>query len=269
MRPVDSNIVQAGDQCDDFVQHRRGDRMRRRDCLALAAALAALRPTSPLVQELNSPVLGFLNSASPEAFQPYLAAFHEGLSEFGLHEGQNLRIEWRWARGAYERLPALAAELVQMKVQVLVATGGEVSALAARRATATIPIVFGVGGDALEEGLVTSLGRPGTNLTGITHLTSELEAKRMELLWEALPPDSPLGVIINPAQTIARRQRQAVEEAGRSVGRAVFIVEASAEEEFESVFDRLVRAGAADVVVGSDPFFNRAAILGTRRSPYR
>jgi putative ABC transport system substrate-binding protein len=243
--------------------------MRRRDCLALAAALAALRPIPVLVQERNSPVLGFLNSASPEAIQPYLAAFHEGLSEFGFHEGQNLRIEWRWARGAYERLPALAAELVQMKVQVLVATGGEVSALAARRATATIPIVFGVGGDALEEGLVTSLGRPGTNLTGITHLTSELEAKRMELLWEALPPDSPLGVIINPAQTIARRQRQAVEEAGRSVGRAVFIVEASAEEEFESVFDRLVRAGAAGVVVGSDPFFNRAAILGTRRSPYR
>jgi putative ABC transport system substrate-binding protein len=230
--------------------------MRRRDLVLLAASAAALRPWSVVAQPGATPVIGFLNSASPETFAPYVVAIHRGLKEAGYTEGQNMAVEYRWARGRYELLPALATDLVAQRVSVLVATGGEPSALAAKAATTTIPIVFSAGSDAVKLGLVASLSRPGGNATGVILLSTELEAKRFELLAELLPHGRTVGILVNPNLAGAERQASAVLEAAQPKGWRVVVLNASTEEGIDRAFTTLADEGADGLIVGSDPFFN-------------
>jgi putative tryptophan/tyrosine transport system substrate-binding protein len=230
--------------------------MRRRDLLVLVAAGVATSPFGAAAQRRELPVVGFLNSGSPEPFAAYVAALRSGLKETGFVEGENLTIEYRWARGQYERLPELAADLVRRRVAVIVATGGDPSAKAAKAATSTIPIVFGAGDDVVKSGLVTSLSRPGGNATGVSLLAAELEAKRLELLAEMVPDARFVAVLVNPDLAYAGRQAKAVEEAARSRGQRALVLEARTEDELEVAFAVLKRERADALVVASDPFFN-------------
>ena len=160
--------------------------MRRRELLVLVGG-AATAPRVLHAQQKAMPVIGFLGSTSPGPYAPFVAAFRQGLSETGWVEGQNMKIEYRWAEGRYDRLPALAADLVGRKVDVIAASGGNVSALAAKNATSTIPIIFASGGDPIGDGLVASLARPDANLTGVTFMIAELTPKRLELLSDLVP----------------------------------------------------------------------------------
>jgi putative ABC transport system substrate-binding protein len=209
------------------------------------------------------PVIGFMSSGSPEAFADYVAALHEGLQETGFAEGRNLVIEYRWARGRYELLPEIARELVGRPVNLIIATGGTPSAKAATEATSTIPIVFGVGDDALEAGVVESLSRPGRNATGISLLTAELEAKRLELVCELVPNALKVALLINPDLAHSARQKEAVEAAAQLRGRELTVVRARSEDEFAPAFATLAAQGAQALIVASDPFFNsrRNAII--------
>jgi putative ABC transport system substrate-binding protein len=207
-------------------------------------------------QGSSTPVLGFLNGGSPEGFARFAGAFRQGLGEIGYAEGRNLVIESRWAEGRYERLPALAAELVHKKVSVLAASGGVRTAVAAKAATDTIPIVFsGGGGDPVGFGLITSLARPGGNVTGVSILTAELGAKRVSLLHEMIPHAASIAAMINPANPNSIGQSKDIEEAGRALGLRMFILNASAEHDFESVFRSIAEKGGKALVVGADPFF--------------
>jgi putative tryptophan/tyrosine transport system substrate-binding protein len=189
--------------------------MRRRELmLLLGGAMTAAR--SLRAQQKATPVIGFLNSASPGPFAPFVAAFHQGLSETGYVEGQNLAIEYRWAEGRYERLPALAADLVGRKVDVIVASGTP-PALAAKTATSAIPIVFNVG-DPVELGLVVSLARPGGNLTGLSNIAIELNPKRLELLSELVPQAGVIALLVNQNNPNTERNIKEVQSAALAKG---------------------------------------------------
>jgi putative ABC transport system substrate-binding protein len=226
--------------------------MRRRAFLLGSAALLASRAHA----QPNAPVIGFLNSGSPEAFAAYVAALRDGLRETGFVEGRNVVIDFRWARGRYELLPALAKELVDRHVAVIVATGGDPSAKAATAATSTIPIVFGSGDDVLNSGLVESLSRPGRNATGISLLTAELEAKRLELLSELVPNAKTIAILVNPDLAYAPTQGRAAQDAARARDQQIVIVRARREHEFEPVFAGLADGKVDALIVASDPFFN-------------
>jgi putative tryptophan/tyrosine transport system substrate-binding protein len=227
--------------------------MKRRELMALLAA-AAMTATRPLrAQKKAMPVIGYLGSASPGPNAPNLAAFSKGLSETGYVEGQNLAIEYRWAEGRYDRLPAFAADLAGRKVDVMVAQGN-VSALAAKSATATIPIVF-FGADPVGAGLVASLARPGGNLTGVSIMTTELMAKRLELLSELVPKAGVIALLVNPSNPNTESMMRDAQEAGRVKGVQLPIVKTSTESEIDAAFATLVQAHAGALVVGSDPFF--------------
>jgi ABC-type uncharacterized transport system substrate-binding protein len=228
--------------------------MRRRTFLLGSSAVCLAAPAH--AQPPNAPVLGFLNSGSPEAFAVYVAALRAGLQEAGFVEGRNLAIEFRWARGQYETLPALAKELVDRNVAVIVATGGDPSAKAATAATSTIPIVFGSGDDVLNSGLVESLSRPGRNATGISLLTAELEAKRLELRSELVPRARTVAILVNPDLAYSATQGRAAEEAGRPRDQRVVIFKARRESEFEPVFAAMAAQHMDALIVASDPFFN-------------
>ncbi len=203
------------------------------------------------------PVIGFLNGASSETFAHLAAAFRQGLSEAGYVEGRNVAIEYRWAEGEYDRLPALAAELVRRQVAVIAAGGGVAAALAAKAATTTIPIVFsGGGGDPVKLGLVASLNRPGGNVTGVSILTAALGAKRLGLLRELLPSATLIAVLINPTNPNSEIQLKDIEEAARTVGQQIFILYASNERDFDAAFAIIVERRAGALVVGADPYFN-------------
>ena len=228
--------------------------MKRRTFLLLGAAAGLAFPAR--AQPLGTPVLGFLNSGSPEAFAAYVAALRDGLQEAGFVEGRNLAIEFRWARGRYELLPELARELVDRRVAVIVATGGDPAARAATSATSAIPIVFGAGDDVLNSGLVESLSRPGRNATGINLLTAELEAKRLELLGELVPQAKKVAILVNPDLPYSLTQERAAREAAQRRGHEILVVKARREEEFEQAFSALMREKIEALIVASDPFFN-------------
>jgi putative ABC transport system substrate-binding protein len=229
--------------------------MRRRELLFLLGgmmtAARALR-----AQQKAMPVIGFLGLASPGPFASFAAAFHKGLSEAGYVEGQNVTIEYRWAEGHYDRLPALATDLVDRKVNVIAASGGPASALSAKKLTSTIPIVFIVGGDSVELGLVASLARPGGNLTGVAVLAIELMPKRLELLLELVPQAGVIALLVNPNSPTAERHIGDIQEAARVKGVQLAILKAGTEGEIDAAFGTLVQLGTSALLVGSDPFFN-------------
>jgi putative ABC transport system substrate-binding protein len=227
--------------------------MRRRTFIAGMGATVA----SPLVaraQQSPMPVIGFLNGASSAEFAHQVAAFRQGLKEAGFIEGQNVAIEFRWAEGRYDRLPAMADDLVRRQVAVIVAAGG--SQPMAKAATSTILIVFTAGGDPVKEGLVSSLNRPGGNLTGLNMFTVNLDAKRLELLRELLPKADTVGVLINPTFVSAETQLKDVREGASRVGVRLVVLNASGDSDFDSAFATLVDTRADALVVGSDPFLN-------------
>ena len=229
-------------------------RVTRWEFITLLGGAAAALPFSARAQQPATPVIGFLSSRSPDDSKHLVNAFRAGLHTGGYVEGKSVAIEYRWAEGEYDRLPALAIDLVRRAVAVLVTTGGEPSALAAKSATSTIPIVFAVGGDPVRTGLVASLSRPGGNATGVSLLTTETEAKRLGLLSELVPSAAVIGVLINPQG--AGAQSQEVQEAARAIGRQVRIANAGNDRELEVAFSTLVQQRANALLVGADPFFD-------------
>jgi putative ABC transport system substrate-binding protein len=187
---------------------------------------------------------------------PNVAAFQQGLSETGYVEGQNFAIEYRWAEGHYDRLPAMAADLVGRKVALIVASGGPPSAFAAKKATSAIPIVFNVGTDPVELGLVASLARPGGNLTGVSVQVGELMPKRLELLTELVPQAGLIALLVNPDSPSTERRVRDMEEAARAKGVRLHVLKAATEGEIETAFASLIQLQAGALVVGADPFFS-------------
>jgi putative ABC transport system substrate-binding protein len=233
--------------------------MRRRAVIRLlggAAAAASISwPLAARAQQAAIPVIGWLSTASPNAYAGRVVAFRQGLKEAGYVEGQNVHIAFRWAEGRYDQLAALAAELVQSHVAVIAATGGLPSAVAAKAATATIPIAF-IGSDPVRSGLVASLNRPGGNLTGVSPLSALLEAKRLELLHELVPTAAVIGVLLNPSYTDVDFQSKDIEEAARTLGLQLRVVDASSERDIDAAFASLVQQRAGALLVQGDPFFN-------------
>src|SRR6266481_4257225 len=230
--------------------------MRRRELIILllpGAMIAA--PRALRAQQKAMPVIGFLGSTSPGELEPWLPAFREGLSETGYIEGQNVAIEYRWAEDRYDRLPALAADLVGRKVDVIVTRGGTPSALAAKRATSTIPIIFTSGDDPVATGLVASLARPGGNLTGFSLLVGELMSKRLELASELVPRARVIALLVNPDYAGTEAIISDVREAARAKGVQLSTLKASTESEIDSAFASLVQLQAGALLVSSEPFF--------------
>jgi len=229
--------------------------MKRREFITLLGG-AAVWPLAGHAQQAARPVIGFLNAASPAEWTRFLTAFRAGLRESGFTEGQNVAIEFRWAEGRYDRLPGLAADLVNRRVTVLVATGGTTSAVAAKAATTTIPTVFSTGGDPVEEGLVASISRPGGNRTGVSLLTTTLAPKRLEILREVVPKASVIGVLLNPNSAGAQPQLEDVEKAARAIDQQMRILHASGERDFETAFAAMAQMRIGALIVGADPFFS-------------
>ena len=203
------------------------------------------------------PMIGLLGSASLDLWADRMRAFHQGLSETGYVDGQNAAIEYRWAEGRNDRLPALAADLVRRRVTVIVAPGSTPAALAAKAATSTIPIVFWVGGDPIELGLVASLNRPEGNLTGVTTVASEIGPKRLELLHELLPAATVVALLVNPTSPgLALSTTKEVQAAARTLGLQLHVLHASADRDFDTVFANLVQLRADGLVIGNNAFFS-------------
>jgi putative tryptophan/tyrosine transport system substrate-binding protein len=228
--------------------------MRRRELMLLAGGVVTV-PRALRAQQKAMPVIGFLNLASPGPFAPFVAAFRQGLSETGYVEGQDVAIEYRWAESRHDRLPELAADLVGRKVDLIAASGGAASALAAKGATSTIPIVFIGVRDPIERGLVASFARPGGNLTGFTHLAGELMPKRLELLSELVPQAGVIALLVNPNSPFNEPMIPDVQEAARAKGVQLQILKAGTEGEIEATFASLVQLQAGALLVGSDSFF--------------
>jgi len=234
--------------------------VRRREFITLLGGVAATLPLAAQAQQpAMLPVIGFLSGYAAESFapetKPYAAAFRQGLSETGYSDGHNVAIEYRWAENQPSRLPVLAAELVRRKVTVIVATGGTAAALAAKGATATIPIVFTGGSDPVAIGLVASLNRPGGNVTGVTFLASVLAAKRLDLLNELAPRASLIGLLVNSDNPNTPSETRDMEAATRAIGKQSVLVRASTDRELDAAFGSLVEQRANALVVAADTFF--------------
>jgi ABC-type uncharacterized transport system substrate-binding protein len=238
-----------------------GGRMRRRDLIALGAGAVAW-PLAAVADE-PMPLIGVLHSATPAAFVTHMAAFRDGLKETGFLEGKNIAIVLRWAEGHYDRLLALATELVRQRPAVLVALGGDPSALAAKAATASIPIVFDLGGDPVKLGLVASLSRPGGNATGVSILGPSLEGKRLTMLHELVGPVRSVGVLFNPDFPPTRSQLADVREAARAMDVQTQDFPANTDREIEAAFETIARQHIPALLQLSDPFLNsrRAKIV--------
>ena len=229
--------------------------MRRRDFLGVIGA-AAPWPIVARAQQPALPVVGFMSGRSPDDAAHLIAAFRQGLGEGGFVEGRNIVIEYRWALGQYERLSELAADLVSCRVAVLVGAGGDGSAVAAKQASATIPVVFGMGGDPVKAGLVESLNRPGGNATGFTLLTNEMEPKRLGMLHDLVPGAAVLGVLLNPNFPPAGRQLLDLEDAARKINQRLFVAKASNDGELSAAFTSLVAQQVGALLVAADPYFD-------------
>ena len=229
--------------------------MRRRQFITLVGGAAAAWPLAARAQQPTMPVIGFLNTASPETFVHLVAAFRRGLNEAGYVEGQNVAIDYRWAAGHYDRMPALAVDLVERRVNVIAAFSPP-AALAAKAATASIPIVITSGDDPVKLGLVASLNRPGGNVTGVSLFTVPLGAKRHELLHELVPTGTAIGVLVNQDSPNAGADIEDAEMAARVLGWQVHIVTAASAREFDGAFATLVERRIGALVVGNDQFFN-------------
>jgi putative tryptophan/tyrosine transport system substrate-binding protein len=243
-------------------------KIQRREFITLLGGAAAW-PLTAGAQQPAMPVIGFLNSTSPEANTMRLRAFRAGLKELGYVEGENVTIEYRWADGQFDRLPELVAELVRQKVTVIATPGNTPSALAAKAASSTIPIVFAVSEDPVRLGLVSSLARPGGNLTGINFLNVELLAKRLELLRQLIPSAARVGVLVNPAD--ARNTETTLREleaAARAMGLQIQVVRASTSSEVETAFTTIARERCDALFVAGDAFLNsrrlQLALLAAR-----
>jgi putative tryptophan/tyrosine transport system substrate-binding protein len=221
---------------------------------ALVAGLgsAAAWPLVARAEQSPLPVIGFLNSLSSD--WPFVPAFRDGLQEMGYVEGQNVAIEYRWAEGHYDRLPELAADLVRRHVAVIAATGGDPSALAAKATTTTVPIVFNVAEDPVRAGLVTSLNRPGGNMTGVSMLTIAMDAKRLELLHDAIPGPAVVAALANPNFSEAEAESRLLNVAARALNRQIQILNVSNDRDLDIAFDFLVQQHAGALFVVSDPF---------------
>jgi putative ABC transport system substrate-binding protein len=230
--------------------------LNRRDLLIFGGTAIAW-PLAARAQQKAMPVIGWLSTAAPGPYERYLAAFRQGLSETGFVEGQNLAIEYRWAEGSFDRLPAMAADLIGRKVDLIAAVGGAPSALAAKALTSTIPIVF-TSGDPVGDGVVDSLARPGGNLTGISSLNVELVAKRFELLSELIPQARVIALLVNPNLIAAANEHMisGAREAAHARGVQLAIVKAGTESEIDGVFASLAQLQAGGLVIAADPFFS-------------
>ena len=230
--------------------------MRRREFITLAGAVAAW-PHAARAQA-SIPIIGFLSGISPAPATTWVAAFHHGLNETGFTEGQNVAVEYRWAEGHYDRLPALAVDLISQKAAVLVASGGPNSARAAKAATANIPIVF-IAGDPVREGLVESFNRPGGNATGVALLQSEIESKRLGLLRDLAPKATLIAVILNPTFADFESQLRDIQKAASNVGEQIHVLHASSEPEIDAAFTDIEQVHAGALLVASDPYLNTLA----------
>jgi putative ABC transport system substrate-binding protein len=228
--------------------------MRRRNFIALLGNAAVAWPLAARAQQAAMPVIGFLSGSSLAERRPVLASFRQALAEAGYVEGQNVAIEYRWVEGQYDRLPAQAADLVRRQVAVLVAGDGP-SALAAKAATTTIPIVFSTGIEPVQAGLITSLSRPGGNLTGFNLIAGPLPAKQLGLLHELLPAAGTIAMLINPTNANADRDAATVQNAARGIGVQILVTRAVAESDFETMFATLARERADALLINSDVFF--------------
>ena len=246
--------------------------MRRRDVLAFLGGAAIAFPLGTRAQSVAMPVVGFLNSTSPDIYAFNAAAFREGLRQAGYVEGQDVVIEYRWANSDYTRLPALALDLVRRKVNVIAATGDVASARAAQAATKAIPIVFTVGSDPVRFGLVQSLSHPGGNATGITLFSSTLTSKRMELLRDVAPNATTIELLTNPENQNVEVDVNAAQEAAQALGRKVIVVRARGVSEFDAAFEMIEQRRIGAVLVASDPMFlgqrnNLVALAASHKIP--
>lgn len=231
------------------------NRLRRRDFIALGGAAGGVAVSLVPARAQAMPVAGYLGSESPERYASRLHAFREGLESAGYTEGRTVTIEFRWADGQYSRLPALAKELADRQVDIIVAPGGAEVALAAKSATTTIPIVFEMGGDPVMLGVVKSLSQPGGNLTGVSSLSVEVSRKRLEFMQELRPSSKVFAVALNPKSPTATTQLKNLQVAADTLGVELVVLKASVEQEFESLFTSTQQAKAGGLVFTSDPYF--------------
>jgi putative ABC transport system substrate-binding protein len=232
-----------------------GGNMKRREFITLLGGAALAAPLVARAQH-SMPVVGFLNTASPEPFADYLKAFREGLGSMGYVEGRNVMIEYRWAEGSSLRVKEMASDLVRRRVDVIAATGGSPAALEAKAATTTIPIVFQVGLDPVKAGLVASLSRPGENITGATMLALDLASKRLEVLRELMPKAQSFAALVDPSSPGSNSAMRELRAAADALGIRVGMVEATAERELDSAFKSIKSLQTDALYIGATPLFN-------------
>jgi putative tryptophan/tyrosine transport system substrate-binding protein len=229
--------------------------MKRREFIILFGAAAATRPITARAQQANMPVIGFLSSLSINDRQHIAGEFNRGLNEAGFSENQNVKIEYRFSEGNYDRLPALAADLVHLQVSVIVSATGTLTALAAKAATKTIPIVFAIGGDPVTEGLISNLYHPDGNLTGVTFFNAPLAAKRLEMLRQLAPRAATIAVLVNPRNPVSAREGQDLTPAAQTLGFEPVALTATSVSEIDRVFTDIVDRKIGALYVSADPLF--------------
>ena len=244
--------------------------LARAEFITLLGGAAAAWPLVARAQQPAMPVIGLVRTTTPEDSAPLIAAFRQGLGQSGFVEGRNVAIEYRYALNQIDRLPALMAELVKRGVTILAATGGTISARAAKAATTTVPIVFTTGDDPVRTGLVASLNRPGGNATGVSVYGARLGSKRLALLHEMVPSASPIAILINPTNPDMEDEAKDIQDAAQGLGVQVFVVRANKADDLESAFTTLAQHEARAVIIGGDTFFtsrrSQISLSAARRS---